>query len=822
VANQFAVLVRNFRREKLYSAINIAGLALGLASCLLLGLFLKSELTYDQHYPDHKNIYRLVNEFTTGGRAEPLAITSDALGPVLAEEYPDVIRNYVRMRSNTNEGGIAMRRPEQPENVYYWEDSYFTDPHVFDVFPVKVLAGDPATALKEGDSVAISQTVARKYFGDEDPMGKLLQSDGATPRRVTLVFADVPRNTHVRYDLLFSNNVAFLRLADNATARRQQAISGPQALTFTYLQMHPSFRPADWKRMGEEFSTKYMTQGMSAINMQWRSWLQPLADTHMLGEVNYDKPNGNAAYLFSCAVVALIILVIACINYMNLATARATHRARSVAFRKILGASRLSLGLQFMGEALLFSLVSLVLAASIVALALKFTPIGGLLDNKVGLEVLLDPQLSLMLVGIAVGIGLLSGLYPAFYLSSWAPLTALTGKQAQVGRGNLRMREFLVLVQFTISAAAIACTLLMIAQMRYVQTRPLGFEKENRLMVSLRGASTIEKMTSIRNELLSDSRVRAVAVTGQTPADGDRANMGLVGTEGEDGVMAPQLINVLPIGDDYEKVMGLTIKEGRDLSTRLITDVGPNVLVNETLVKQMGWTTPIGKRIQANGDGRVVGVVKDFNFKSLHHQIEPLVMVQLNNDMSRVNDLNRPFQQRHLILDVSPQEVSETLAHAERVMAAADPRHPFEARFLDEALDEQYGTEITLTKLIGIFAAISIFIACLGLFGLSAFTTEQRTREIGTRKVLGATAWQIVGLLARPVLVLVVIASALAGVAAYFLVLRLLEGFAYKADINPLIFLLSAGAAAAVAFATVTAQTWRTAHADPVESLRYR
>jgi putative ABC transport system permease protein len=822
VANQLAVLVRNFRREKLYSAINIAGLALGLASCLLLGLFLKSELTYDQHYPDHKNIYRLVNEFTTGGRAEPLAITSDALGPVLAEEYPDVIRNYVRMRSNTNEGGIAMRRPEQPENVYYWEDSYFTDPHVFDVFPVKVLAGDPATALKEGDSVAISETVAKRYFGAEDPMGKLLQSDGATPRRVTLVFADVPRNTHVRYDLLFSNNVAFLRLADNATARRQQAIRGPQALTFTYLQMHPSFKPADWKRMSDEFTTKYMTQGMSAINMQWRSWLQPLADTHMLGEVNYDKPNGNAAYLFSCAVVALIILIIACINYMNLATARATHRARSVAFRKILGASRLSLGLQFMGEALLFSLVSLVLAASIVALALKFTPIGGLLDNKVGLEVLLDPQLSLMLVGIAVGIGLLSGLYPAVYLSSWAPLTALTGKQAQVGRGNLRMREFLVLVQFTISAAAIACTLLMIAQMRYVQTRPLGFEKENRLMVSLRGAGTIEKLASIRNELLSDSRVRAVAVTGQTPADGDRANMGLVGTEGEDGVMAPQLINVLPIGDDYEKVMGLTIKEGRDLSTRLLTDVGPNVLVNETLVKQMGWTNPIGKRIQANGDGRVVGVVKDFNFKSLHHQIEPLVMVQLNNDMSRIDDLNRPFQQRHLILDISPQEVAETLAHAERVMAAADPRHPFEARFLDEALDEQYGTEITLTKLIGIFAAISIFIACLGLFGLSAFTTEQRTREIGTRKVLGATAWQIVGLLARPVLVLVVVASALAGVAAYFLVLRLLEGFAYRADINPLIFLLSAAAAAAVAFATVTAQTWRTAHADPVESLRYR
>jgi putative ABC transport system permease protein len=506
---------------------------------------------------------------------------------------------------------------------------------------------------------------------------------------------------------------------------------------------------------------------------------------------------------------------------MNLATARATRRARSVAFRKILGASRLSLALQFLAEALLFSLISLVLAAGIVALALKFTPMAGLLDNKVAVEALLDPQLALWLVGIALGIGLVSGLYPAFYLSSWAPLTALTGKQQAVGGGNLRMREFLVLVQFTISAAAIASTLLMMAQTHYVSSRPLGFERDNRLMISVRGAGTIDKLQTIRNELLRDSRVRAVAVASQTPADGDRANMGLIAAEGEDGVMARHMMNVLPIGDDYEKVLGLTLKEGRDLSSRLLTDVGPNVLVNETLVKQMGWTNPIGKRIQANGDGRVVGVVQDFNFRSLHHQIEPLVLVQVNNDMSRIADLNKPFQQRHLILDISPEEVSATLSHAERVMAGADPLHPFEYRFLDAALDAQYRAELTLTKLIGIFAAISIFIACLGLFGLAAFTTELRTREIGTRKVLGATAWQIIGLLARRILVLVLIASVLASVAAYFAVDEWLAGFAYRAGINPLIFLVAAAAAAAVAFATVAAQSWRTAHADPVQSLRY-
>jgi putative ABC transport system permease protein len=236
----------------------------------------------------------------------------------------------------------------------------------------------------------------------------------------------------------------------------------------------------------------------------------------------------------------------------------------------------------------------------------------------------------------------------------------------------------------------------------------------------------------------------------------------------------------------------------------------------------MGWSNPIGKRVQVGGDGRVVGVVQDFNFKSLRFQIDPLVIRQLSNDMSNVDDINKPFQQRHLILDISPQEVSQTLSHAERVMADADPKHPFEYRFLDTALDEQYKSEITLTKLIGIFAAISIFIACLGLFGLAAFTTEQRTREIGTRKVLGATAWQIVTLLARRILVLVLVASALAAVAAYFWIDVWLEDFAYRAGVNPLIFLLAAAAAAAVAFATVAAQSWRTAHADPVESLRFR
>jgi putative ABC transport system permease protein len=488
-----------------------------------------------------------------------------------------------------------------------------------------------------------------------------------------------------------------------------------------------------------------------------------------------------------------------------------------VGFRKILGASRWSLALQFLGEALFFTLIALVLAAVIVQVLLKYTPINTLMDGKVALDLLHEPKLALWLVASALGIGLLSGLYPAFYLSSWAPLTALAGRQP-AGKGSLHMREFLVLVQFTISAAAIACTLLMVAQMHYVKERPLGFERDNRLMVSLRGAATIDKIAAIRNELLADSSIRGVAVAQQTPADGDRSGVGLVQLESNAGAMERQLISVLQLGEDYEKVLGLKITQGRDLSSRLLTDIGTNMLVNEALVKSMGWTEPLGKRVL---DGRVVGVVRDFNYKSLKFRVEPLVMRKLSNDMSGVNETNKPFQQRHLILDITGADVGRTLAFVEKVMIGADPRHPFEYRFLDEALDAQYKAESSLTKLIGIFAGVSIFIACMGLFGLAAFTTEQRSREIGTRKVLGATAWQIVGLLARRILVLVVVAAVLASIASWFAIDEWLAGFAYRAGINPLIFLLAAVAAAAVAFATVAAQSWRTASADPVNALRY-
>jgi putative ABC transport system permease protein len=807
------VLLRNLARERLYAVINIGGLALGLASCLILGLFLKSELTYDRHFAGHENVYRMVYETRALGHNRSQANTSEGLGPIFAAEYPSLIRQYLRIRNNAPVGGLAMRTPDHPDKVYYWERSYFAEPNVFAFFPVKVIAGDPKTALLEENTLAISESVARRYFGNADPLGKLLLTEADTPRRITLVFADLPANTHLKFDLLHAMDMGTRRFGQSPLTIMAERADDKIWRNYTYVQMVPGFDPAEWGRMSQAVFRKY-TGGRSAS----RTWLQPLRDVHLQDNLGYDLPTGNRAYLYGCAAVALIILAIACTNYMNLATARAARRARSVGFRKILGAGRLSLALQFLGEAMLFSIIALVLAAVITEVVLKFTPINAFMDGKAMLNLREDPQLALWLFGAAAAVGLVSGAYPAVYLSSWAPLAALTGRDAQ-GAGNPRLREVLVLVQFTISSAVIASTLLMMDQMHYVATRPLGFERDHRLLVMVRGTSVIERIPEIRNALLSNSHVRGVTMAERTPDKGvDDEGTGF-DVETNEGASINRFFNTLSIGEDYERVMGLKITRGQALGG----NEGHPVLVNEALVEDMGWIQPVGKRITLRGSvtpGKVVGVVEDFNFRSLKHLVEPVVIRRLNAHVPYVMPILASYQKRFLIVDVTGADMAKTLGFIGRIMTRADPRHPFSYEFLDEALNAQYKSELTLQKLIGIFAGISIFIAGMGLFGLTAFATEQRSREIGIRKVLGATAWQIVGMLSQRMLVLVLVASVLASGIAYFAIEAWLSEFAYRAEINPLVFVGSALAAALVAFATVAFQSWRTANADPVEALR--
>ena len=813
--NYLVVLFRVIQRERLYAAINVAGLALGVACCVILGLFLWSELSYDRHFDNHAHIFRIVNEFNAGGSQDRFATTSRALGPMLAADYP-AIRTLVRFQSNGggngSTGGLAIHHGN---DTYYWQNSYLADDNVFQVFSHKIIYGNPQTALKDASSVAVSESFAKKYFGNANPIGEMVTTDSGTVARITLVFADLPPNTHLKYDLLFSGNSAYLRDSDDPTTRRLSLWSPS---VYTYLVLAPGFDPGAWPRISDEFYKRYMAATGKTINGTWHSWLQPLTSIHLHSDIGYDQPTGNSMYLYGCAAVALFILVVACINYMNLATARATRRAHSVGIRKILGASRLSLGAQFLGEAVLFSLLAEGLGLAIAEVSLRLTGINSLMGQQVSLDVAEHSALVAALIGLGVLMGLLTGIYPAVYLSSWAPLSAINSKSAS-SMGNLRLREILVLVQFTISVAVIACTMLMAAQLRYIAGMSLGFKKENQLVVTLRGVSTIEKINTIRSELARNGAVlgaaEAMVIMGEPPA------LLLISMENNERTLTPFATYNMPIGSDFVRVMGLTIVQGRDFSRRLLTDVGSNFLVNEAAVRKMGWTEPLGKRVQlGNVTGRVVGVVRDFNFKSLHTLVEPLVMYPLVDDFVSVPEVFRAYQQRLLIVNVSGRDVDKTVRYVEEVMAKVDPKHPFEYQFLDDSLDNLYRAEHRLAKLIGIFASICIFIACLGLFGLAAFTTEQRTREIGVRKVLGATTWQIISLLCRRILVLVAIASGLAAMLSYFAMDEWLTGFAYRTGINPLLFVLAGAAAAAVACITVALQSYRVASADPVVALR--
>ncbi len=531
-----AVLWRNLRREKLYAAINIAGLSLGIACSLVLGQFLRKELSYDQHYPQYRNIYRIENEFTSGGSSQRWADTSQMLGPMLQEQYPEV-KAFVRFQHNGNTlgKGTPIRRGD---DVYYWGDTYWVDANVFDVFPPEVIYGDPKTALKQTNTIAVSQKFARTYFGDANPIGEIVTTEAGTRQKITLVFADQPANTHLKYDMLFSNNVAFLRSPDDASQRRQW-LWGTN--NYTYVLMDPQFKVGDWARINDDFYKRFMEETGRDVGSTWHSWLQPLADIHLHADVGGDMPTRNRIYLYGCAAVGIFILLVACINYMNLATARATRRARSVGIRKILGASRASLALQFLGEAIGFALIALVLGVLLVKLALAVTPLGDLMDHEVTLDFLRDPGLTIGLIGLTVLMGLLAGLYPAFYLSHWAPLTALTGRYL-AGKVNLLVREALVVLQFTVSTAVIAATLLMVAQMHYVAGKDLGFSKENRLVVTLRGVPTLEKVQSIRSELAADSHILGIAqvnaMLGETDSSG---RFRIENNSGADGIQAAGL-----------------------------------------------------------------------------------------------------------------------------------------------------------------------------------------------------------------------------------------------------------------------------------------
>jgi putative ABC transport system permease protein len=807
--NLLKVTLRTMCREKVYAFINIAGLSIAIACCMMLGLYLRSELTYDQHNTKYKQIFRVVNEFIKNDKTDSYATTSKLLGPMLTEDYPE-IKGFVRFRPIGED--IVL-----PGNRLIDCTVYMADDNVFDVFTHDIIYGDPKTALIDPSGVAVSESFAKKYFGDENPIGKVIDLDTSPsiPRKITLVFADLPENSHLKYDMLISYNSDEMDYADPIV--RDRKLWG--VVDYTYLLMPEDYNVRDFKKISDSFFAYRMEAMGKNINIAWRSWLQPLADIHLQSDVGYDLPMGNKLYLYGFAAIAFFVLLVACINYMNLATARAAKRAKEVGMRKTLGAGRMNLIFQFLGESILFSFIALFLGIVLLEVALKLTPINELLSKPMVLNLTHEPGLLGWMFAFSLAIGLLSGFYPAFYLTSISSLSAIMYTH-RAGKGNIRLRELLVLIQFIISVGVIASTLLMALQMRYISNKPLGFNKEKKAIITLKGADLIDKMPTIKKELLKNSSIQGVSLISSRLGYDMRILSAQI--DNNDGVPEMTSLKYAQVEEDFIGVMGMELVAGRDFSKKLLTDKERAYIVNETMVKKMGWDEPLGKRIQMidENHGRVIGVVKDFHFASLHSQVEPFALNIVSGNMN-IPDPVRLSIRMYMVVNIKGDNISSTLNYLKDKLAEFDPKHPYKLEFLDDSLNKIYLYEQRMMNLTAIFAVICILITSMGIFGLSAFTTEQRSKEIGVRKVVGASTMQIIFMLFKPTIILVLIGAVIASASAYLVMDKWLAGFAYKAGINPLVFVMATLIVIIVAFVTIALQSLKTAQANPVEALRY-
>lgn len=817
-ANYLRVGTRSLIKDRAYSAINIVGLSIGIACCLILGLYLYNELNYDGYHEKRDRLYRVVNRLTINGKTDFASATSRQLGPLLEEQYPE-IEDSVRF----DDVPVAQSLLRDSSNqTYFWDDLYYADPSALSMFHFDVLYGDPATALVDPNSMAVSESFARRYFGDRNALGETISTDSYN-FRVDLVYADQPDNTHLKYDALLSYN----RLPQLEGAQRREALWNINL--FTYVLMQEGYEPERFQQISSSFydnNMRAMAEQFN-INASVEFELEPVPDIHLYSSTIYDLPRGNIFYVYAFAAIAVFVLLVACINYMNLATARSTKRAKEVGMRKVLGASRGQLVTQFVGESIFYAVFSLLLALLIAWGVVTFTPLAILLNAPLPISLLLAPKVFFALLASALVLGVVSGLYPAFYLSSIPPIAAFRGVQGS-GRGGKGIRQALVLIQFVISVSVIASTLLMLTQMRFVQDRALGFERDNRIVVRVAGADLVQRLPTLMDELRRLPGVIGVASTDDIP--GQTSGLNALNIEDKDGVMQQRSISTLNFGAQVVETLGMRIAQGRSFERNRLNDADNAVLVNQSMVQAMGWTNPLGKRVIGfDSDGEpptmlVIGVVEDFHFEGLQHPIVPLIVFNQVPNFEEWDANRRRAYSEQLIVATEGDALQSVIQALEQRWPQFDPEHPFGYSLLADDLDKLYGSERRLMQLVGLFAGLCILISCLGLFGLSAFNTAQRTKEIGIRKVLGASTGGIILLLFRNILGLVASAAAIASLLSFWAVGRWLESFFYRIELlgpNLLLFAVAALLAIVVAFVTMALQSFKTAQASPILALRH-
>jgi putative ABC transport system permease protein len=812
IQNYLLTALRNLGKNKLHAALNLAGLGIGLACCLLIALYISSELRYDRYHVNAGRTWRVTRTFHNqdGSLNLHLSAIAPPFGTLLPQHFPEI---EVITRILKNFGSVV--RTENNAR-YTEENAYFADENLFKVFTVPLSAGDPNSALSAPWQVAISESTAKRYFGNQNPLDQVLGLDSQFKFKVTGVFQDFPKASHWHPDILFS----FSSLRDSVLygENNLQTNFGNNAFN-TYILTSKDFDPEKMKARFPKFlDDVFPPPPPDATNVRkphefTQLHLQKLTDIHLQSHNDDElEPPGDLARVRMFGFIALIILLIAGINYVNLSTAFSLGRAREIGVRKAAGARRGQIVAQFLAESILLTVGASALAFGLAAGALP------LLKNGLGIE--LAPSLlaiwyvPLALLGVALVTGILAGLYPAFFMSYFKPVTALKGLAADGGRWTAPFRKALVVTQFCVSTILLVSTIIIYRQLNYMQNKSLGLDKE-RIVTMVQNTPLIQKWETFREELMNNPNILQAGRSSRLPAGRLLDELGGRSVQLGD-TMSPLTasLKMLAIDMDFVPTYQIPLAAGRGLSRDFPTDTTQAWLLNEAAVRAIGWKSAdeaIGKRLIYGGreDCYVVGVLRDFHFESLHQEIIPMIFFI-------------PRQKTNLFA-ISVKISGNTpaaLAHLKQTWEKFNPDFPFDYTFLDENYGRLYEAEIRQGRLYIVFAGLAIFIACLGLFGLAAFAAHQRTKEIGIRKVLGATVAGITGLLAKDFLKLVIASFVIAFPVAYWAMNKWLADFAYRIDIQWWVFAVAGIVAAAVAFLTVSFQSVKAGLANPVKSLR--
>ncbi len=803
IRNYIKIAFRNLAKYKFISFINLFGLTIGLTCCLLILAYILNEISYDKYQPYADRTYRISRSFHNeeGIQSLHLGAISPPFGPLLKNEFPE-IQKITRLLSNGNTAFVYQ------DKQFYENQVFFADENLPDVFKIDVVKGNAKKALEDPFSIMISDKLARKYFGNEDPMNKIVKLDNNLPCKVGGVFKPFPSNTHVHADVL----IAFNTLKDSAIygERNLQTNWGNNSF-LTYVVIPKGSDPKKLEGKFPAFLDKYYhfpdePPGFKGSKFT-HLYLTALTDIHLRSHLDYEvEENGDIKRIYIFSIIALFILLIACINYMNLSTARSVLRAKEIGIRKTVGAERKEIILQFLSESVLISWFAILLAIVLTALLLPWLNKFSGLD--LSMQILIKWQIILPLIIAPFVVGILSGLYPALFMSSFEPVKVLKGLFKV--SGNISLRKALVVAQFAISIILLISTVIVFKQLRYMQQKSLGFSKDH-VITMFNTAAFGNQFESFRNELLQNPGVKEVARSSRIPSGRllDAQDVALPAGD----TVKPLSVDLKFVTVDYNFVpaYGMGIAAGRNFSNAYKTDSN-SFVINEAATKVLGWRSAqeaINKDLVYGGQkGKVIGVVKDFHFESLHQRIPPLLF---NVNANRYNRIS---------IKLSGANIASSLGFVEKTWKKFLPETPYDYSFLDERFAQLYQSEQRQKSIFTVFAFIAIFIACLGLFGLSAFTISQRVKEIGIRKILGADVSTIVALLSKDFLKLVLVAAVIAFPVAWFAMHKWLEDFAYRIGISWWIFLVAGIVAALIAFITISFQAVKAARANPVKNLR--